>query len=544
METRKSTRRHGSESCLACQRALVSSPRNVLAIEARRECSRHCRQRPHQALCRPYRDGVGARADLLLRRGRGVRSRGWPVRLRQVHAAQDPRRHPARHRGRGAAARHRHRRGLPVSRALPLAKRARQRAAAHRRPGPRARGASARRLGSPLSRGAPGFRGALSVGAIRRYAAAGGHHPRPRARSRPPPHGRALRRPRCHDARADERGAPAHLDGEEENGALHHPLHSRGGVPRRSRARDDPAPRADPGRRAGEERAPAESRHHEYAGVRRARAAHSRPLQREGRDGRMIRARNIAISVVLFIVLVSVWEGVVRVFQIPQFILPAPSRVAEALWRGLTSGLYVEHLYYTLVSTVLGFLLGSALGFGLGTAVALSQRFEFFLYPYIVMFQSLPKIALAPLIVIWFGLGLSSKVVNAALVAFFPLLVNTIVGLKSADEERVNLMRSLAASEKQIFWMLRLPNSLPFVMAGLDVAMIFALIGAIVGEFVGAKHGLGMLIQSMNFTMDVSGQFSVLLILSVLGLVLNRGISLIRKRVLFWDPSEKEKVEA
>ena len=258
----------------------------------------------------------------------------------------------------------------------------------------------------------------------------------------------------------------------------------------------------------------------------------------------MSRVRNIGISVILFIVLVCVWETIVRVFHIPQFILPAPSKVAEALWRGLTSGLYVEHLYYTLVSTVLGFLLGSALGFGLGTAVALSRRFEFFLYPYIVMFQSLPKIALAPLIVIWFGLGLSSKVVNAALVAFFPLLVNTIVGLKSADEDRVSLMRSLAASEKQIFWMLRLPNALPFVMAGLDVAMIFALIGAIVGEFVGAKRGLGMLIQSMNFTMDVSGQFSVLLILSVVGLLLNRCIQLIRKRVLVWDPSEKEKVEA
>ena len=258
----------------------------------------------------------------------------------------------------------------------------------------------------------------------------------------------------------------------------------------------------------------------------------------------MSRVRNIGISVILFIVLVCVWETIVRVFHIPQFILPAPSKVAEALWRGLTSGLYVEHLYYTLVSTVLGFLLGSALGFGLGTAVALSRRFEFFLYPYIVMFQSLPKIALAPLIVIWFGLGLSSKVVNAALVAFFPLLVNTIVGLKSADEDRVSLMRSLAASEKQIFWMLRLPNALPFVMAGLDVAMIFALIGAIVGEFVGAKRGLGMLIQSMNFTMDVSGQFSVLLILSVVGLLLNRCIQLIRKRVLFWDPSEKERVEA
>jgi NitT/TauT family transport system permease protein len=123
------------------------------------------------------------------------------------------------------------------------------------------------------------------------------------------------------------------------------------------------------------------------------------------------------------------------------------------------------------------------------------------------------------------------------------LLVNTMVGLRSADEERVSLMRSLAASERQIFWMLRLPNSLPFVMAGLDVAMIFALIGAIVAEFVGAQKGLGMLIQSMNFNMDVSGQFSILLILSVLGLLLNRGVMMIRKRVLFWDPSEKERLD-
>jgi NitT/TauT family transport system permease protein len=117
--------------------------------------------------------------------------------------------------------------------------------------------------------------------------------------------------------------------------------------------------------------------------------------------------------------------------------------------------------------------------------------------------------------------------------------VNTIVGLRSADEDRVNLMRSLAASEAQIFWMLRLPNAMPFIMAGLEVAMILSLIGAIVAEFVGAQAGLGMLMQSMNFTMDVAGQFSVLLILSVLGLALNTGIVLIRNRVLFWDPSQK-----
>lgn len=258
----------------------------------------------------------------------------------------------------------------------------------------------------------------------------------------------------------------------------------------------------------------------------------------------MRNTRNVALTVLLFCASVGAWEGAVRLLEVPVFIVPPPSKVAVALWRGFASGLYLEHLYYTMLETILGFLLGSALGFFLGTAVAMSRYVEYFFYPYIVMFQSLPKVALAPLIVIWFGLGLSSKIVNAALVAFFPLLVNTMVGLRSADEDRVNLMRSLAASERQIFWMLRLPNALPFVMAGLDVAMIFALIGAIVGEFVGARSGLGMLIQSMNFTMDVSGQFSILLILSVVGLLLSRCIAAIRRRVLFWDPSEKERAEA
>lgn len=249
------------------------------------------------------------------------------------------------------------------------------------------------------------------------------------------------------------------------------------------------------------------------------------------------------LTVALFVTSVGMWELSVRVLAIPTFILPAPSAVALALWRGFASGLYPKHLYHTLLETVLGFLAGSALGLALGTAVAMNRYVEFFLYPYIVMFQALPKVALAPLIIVWFGLGLTSKVINAALIAFFPLLVNTIAGLRSADEERVSLMRSLAATDRQIFWMLRLPNALPFVMAGLDVALIFALIGAIVAEFVGAQAGLGMLIQSMNFNMDVSGQFSVLLILSVVGLILNRGISLVRRRVLFWDPSEKERAE-
>jgi NitT/TauT family transport system permease protein len=253
----------------------------------------------------------------------------------------------------------------------------------------------------------------------------------------------------------------------------------------------------------------------------------------------MTRTRSIAISVAIFIGFVAIWESGVRLFHVPAFILPTPSSILIAFYRGVASGIYAYHLWVTLAETALGFAVGSALAFVFGTAVALNRRLEFFLYPYIVMFQSMPKVALAPLIVVWFGLGLTSKVVNAALVAFFPLMVNTIVGLRSADEDRVSLMRSLDASETQIFWMLRLPNALPFIMAGLEIAMIFALIGSIVAEFVGAESGLGTLIQSMNFTMDVAGQFSVLLILSVVGLLLNKCIVLVRKRVLFWDPSEK-----
>ena len=208
----------------------------------------------------------------------------------------------------------------------------------------------------------------------------------------------------------------------------------------------------------------------------------------------------------------------------------------------MVSTLYIEHIWITLTETLLGFIVGTALAFALGTVVALSRRTEFFLYPFIVMFQAMPKVALAPLIIVWFGLGMTSKVVNAALVAFFPLMVNTIVGLRSAEEDRINLMRSLAATPLQIFWMLQLPNALPYIFAELEIAMIFALIGAIVAEFVGAQAGLGMLIQSMNFSMDVAGQFSVLLILSILGLILNSIIVGIRRRVLFWD--EREKAEA
>jgi NitT/TauT family transport system permease protein len=249
--------------------------------------------------------------------------------------------------------------------------------------------------------------------------------------------------------------------------------------------------------------------------------------------------KNFMLRLLLIAAFLLVWEGFVRFFEIPLFILPTPSNVFVALYRGIASSLYIDHVWITITETLLGFVLGTSLAFVLGTVIALSRPVEYFLYPFVVMFQAMPKVALAPLIIVWFGLGLTSKVVNAALVAFFPLMVNTIVGLRSAEEDKINLMKSLAATRGQIFWMLQLPNAMPYIFAGLEIAMIFALIGAIVAEFVGAQAGLGMLIQSMNFTMDVAGQFSVLLLLSLIGLGLNWIVTAVRARVLFWDASQK-----
>src|SRR5436853_3939209 len=249
--------------------------------------------------------------------------------------------------------------------------------------------------------------------------------------------------------------------------------------------------------------------------------------------------KNFMLRLLLIAAFLAVWEALVRLFEIPLFILPTPSNVFIALYRGFASALYVDHIWFTITETLLGFVLGTSLAFLLGTVIALSRPVEYFLYPFVVMFQAMPKVALAPLIIVWFGLGLTSKVVNAALVAFFPLMVNTIVGLRSAEEDKVNLMKSLAATRTQIFWMLQLPNAMPYIFAGLEIAMIFALIGAIVAEFVGAQAGLGMLIQSMNFTMDVAGQVSVLPVLSLPRLLCN-GIGAGRRRgvVLADSPDE------
>jgi NitT/TauT family transport system permease protein len=253
----------------------------------------------------------------------------------------------------------------------------------------------------------------------------------------------------------------------------------------------------------------------------------------------MSKFKDTLLSVAFFAVTMGTWEASTRLLNVPSYVLPPPSAIAMALYRGLSSGLYLRHLGFTLMATLSGFFIGSIVGIVLGALIASYRYFELLVYPYVIMFKSMPKVALAPLFVLWLGLGIGSKIVSAAILCFFPLMINTIAGLRSADEERISLMKSLGASKFQIFLHLRLPSALPFIMAGLELAVVLSLIGTIVAEFVGARAGLGTLIQIMSSNMDGAGQFSVLVLLSAIGLAMNLAVRRVKKWVLFWDPSVK-----
>ena len=241
----------------------------------------------------------------------------------------------------------------------------------------------------------------------------------------------------------------------------------------------------------------------------------------------------------VFVLFVGCWEWAVRALGVPSYLVPAPSIVAGALVRGVRSGLYLAHFWVTLSEALLGFLIAGAAGIILGAIIAQFRVVEQTFYPYLVALQTLPKIAIAPLIIMWFGFGISSKIIVAATVAFFPVLVNVIVGLKTIDPAKLDLMRSLRASRWQTFRLVTFPNALPFVFAGLDIAIVFSVLGAIVGEFVGAQRGLGNLILQFNFSLDIAGVFAVLILLSVMGVALHLVMQAVQKHVIFWaEPDE------
>ncbi len=245
------------------------------------------------------------------------------------------------------------------------------------------------------------------------------------------------------------------------------------------------------------------------------------------------RRRTLILAV--FVAVMAGWHLVVTGLQVSHLIFPGPLGVGKAVHALFVTGEVWTHMGITLYEILAGFALGAAAGFVLGALIGQSALLEAVLYPYVVAFQTVPKVAIAPLFVLWFGFDTTSKVVITATIVFFPVLANTIVGLRSAPRDQIDLMHAFTASRWHVFRMVRLPHALPFVFAGLDIGIVLAVIGAIVGEFVGAQAGLGYLILQRNFSMDAGGMFAILILLAGIGIALHALMRLIARRVIFWS---------
>lgn len=249
-----------------------------------------------------------------------------------------------------------------------------------------------------------------------------------------------------------------------------------------------------------------------------------------------------AVPVMALLVFLGAWEWGVTSFEVPEYILPPPSDIAVSFVRGFLEAHYAWHLLVTFTEAVGGFLVGSLAGISIGVLIVTFPLAERILYPYIVALQSLPKVAVAPLIIVWFGFGMTSKLIIVAMVTLFPVLVNMIAGLRAIDQEKLDLVNAFSATRWQILRYIRFPNALPYLFAGLNTAIVFSVIGAIVGEFVGATEGLGVLILQANFALDIAGAFSLFVVLAVMGVSLHLLLQAIQRRVVFWAGAEQKRL--
>ncbi len=233
--------------------------------------------------------------------------------------------------------------------------------------------------------------------------------------------------------------------------------------------------------------------------------------------------------------IIVLWQIAVVAFHVPNFLLPSPVAILHDMivtWRELLTTTAV-----TSYETLLGFALSVVIGVPLAVALVASKAFERAVYPLIVASQAVPKVSVAPLFLVWFGYGLKPKIIIVILVTFFPIVINSVVGLKSLSHNMHNLARSMGATSMQVFWRFQLPNALPGIFAGLKVASVLAIIGAVVAEFVGADSGLGYVIMNATADINVPHQFSAVVLLSLIGIVFFAIIERIEKICLPWHIS-------
>ncbi len=243
------------------------------------------------------------------------------------------------------------------------------------------------------------------------------------------------------------------------------------------------------------------------------------------------------ILIAVLLVSFMLWEGAVSLFQIPQFLLPPPRLVLQEIAQA--PGWFADATYYTLLATILGFLLAVVFGIMLALMIASSRVVEQTLYTALVALNSIPKVAIAPLLLIWIGSGIESKIVMAAVIAIFPIIVDTALGLRSVDPDTLDLARSLGGRTWGVMLKIRLPNALPSMFAGMKVAISFALIGTIVGEFVSSSRGLGYIIMTAQSEFQTARIFAALLILAVSGTILFVILDVLERALLPWHVSRR-----
>jgi NitT/TauT family transport system permease protein len=243
---------------------------------------------------------------------------------------------------------------------------------------------------------------------------------------------------------------------------------------------------------------------------------------------------SILPAIILSIVVLVIWEAISRIFKLPQFVLPSPSAIGHILVTRQAS--LLEAAWVTAEEILYGFLLSTAVGMLIAVLIARFERMGRAVYPLMVLFQNVPKIALAPLFILWFGYDLAPKILLIVVMAFFPVALNMLVGLQSADPNLVTLMRTVGASRTEILMRVQIPNSLPYLMSGIKIAITLSVIGAIVGEFAGASAGLGYMIQFASTQMEAALVFAALIEISLLGMFFYYAIEFIEWKYISWAP--------
>jgi NitT/TauT family transport system permease protein len=248
--------------------------------------------------------------------------------------------------------------------------------------------------------------------------------------------------------------------------------------------------------------------------------------------------RKSLLVLATLLVSIGIWQAYVSVFHIPVQILPSPLLFLSKFLKIMAMGDMGTHIGITLYEIFIGFLIGCVLGLLFGYLLAKSVLLERLFTPYIVLVQIAPKISIAPLFLLWFGLGATSKIALVILVVFFPIMVNTIVGIRSVESNMQDLLNILKANWWQRFWTVEIPYSLPSIMSGVKVSTTYAITGAVIGEMIGAKAGLGYLVILGSETFDINLVLTAVLLLSLIGLALYLLSALLEKRLLRWHESQ------